>query len=320
MSKILAVFGATGNQGGSVVTHVLSDPQLSKEYSIRAITRDASSAKAQALKACGVAEVVAADLTDASTLPAALAGAHTVFLLAATPGFGGDIRSVQRDSVITGADACVAAGVQRIVYSTLPFASKISGGKYTGVAPFDGQAEGEEYIRGLSDKGVVRSSFVSASAFMQNYRGPLKPRPSPAGDGTYVFTTHVGAESKLPLIDITELGKWVAAILADFDKLEGKTLCAGSRQYTMLEIVEHLSASTGKKVVYKQVSSEDALQLFGGDRNPAAGVLVEMQLYEEEFGYFGPDTDKLVRWSVENAKGHISTFEEYLQREPIQLD
>jgi uncharacterized protein YbjT (DUF2867 family) len=40
MSKLLVFFGATGNQGGSVVNFVLNDPTLSKEYKIRAVTRD----------------------------------------------------------------------------------------------------------------------------------------------------------------------------------------------------------------------------------------------------------------------------------------
>lgn len=42
MSKILTVFGASGNQGGSVVRAVLADSELSKEFRIRAITRDES--------------------------------------------------------------------------------------------------------------------------------------------------------------------------------------------------------------------------------------------------------------------------------------
>jgi hypothetical protein len=39
MAKILAVFGATGVQGGSVINHVLNDPELSKEYEIRAVSK-----------------------------------------------------------------------------------------------------------------------------------------------------------------------------------------------------------------------------------------------------------------------------------------
>ncbi len=58
MSKILAVFGATGNQGGSVIKAVLADSVLSKEFKIRGITRDVSKPAAKALAAQGV-EMVA---------------------------------------------------------------------------------------------------------------------------------------------------------------------------------------------------------------------------------------------------------------------
>lgn len=57
MSKTLTVFGATGNQGGSVIKAVLADPVLSKEFKIRGVTRDASKPAAQKLAAQGV-EVV----------------------------------------------------------------------------------------------------------------------------------------------------------------------------------------------------------------------------------------------------------------------
>ena len=54
MSKLLTVFGATGNQGGSVVRAVLNDPALLKEFKIRGITRDVSKPAAQALVNQGV--------------------------------------------------------------------------------------------------------------------------------------------------------------------------------------------------------------------------------------------------------------------------
>lgn len=57
MSKLITIFGATGNQGGSVIKHILEDPQLSKEYKIRGITRDTSKKSAQDLVKQGV-EVV----------------------------------------------------------------------------------------------------------------------------------------------------------------------------------------------------------------------------------------------------------------------
>jgi uncharacterized protein YbjT (DUF2867 family) len=54
MSKIITVFGATGNQGGSVIKHILADSTLSKEFKIRGITRDVSKPAAQTLEKQGV--------------------------------------------------------------------------------------------------------------------------------------------------------------------------------------------------------------------------------------------------------------------------
>lgn len=54
MSKIITVFGATGQQGGSVIRTILNDPELSKQFKIRGITRDASKPEAQALAKQGV--------------------------------------------------------------------------------------------------------------------------------------------------------------------------------------------------------------------------------------------------------------------------
>lgn len=54
MANLITVFGATGNQGGSVIDAILSDPQLSKEFKIRGITRDTSKKSAQDLAKRGV--------------------------------------------------------------------------------------------------------------------------------------------------------------------------------------------------------------------------------------------------------------------------
>lgn len=66
MSKLLTVFGATGNQGGSVIKAVLADAVLSKEFKIRGITRDVSKPAAQALSNKGV-EVVSVSYLPPST-------------------------------------------------------------------------------------------------------------------------------------------------------------------------------------------------------------------------------------------------------------
>ena len=76
--KILVVFGATGNQGGSVITSILGDPKTANEFRIRGITRDPSKPNAKALEAKGV-ECVAADMDNKDQIKAALKGAYAVF-------------------------------------------------------------------------------------------------------------------------------------------------------------------------------------------------------------------------------------------------
>ncbi len=57
--KIVVVFGATGTQGGSVVTALLKNPS----YTVRAATRNITSQKSKELVSKG-AEVVYADIDD----------------------------------------------------------------------------------------------------------------------------------------------------------------------------------------------------------------------------------------------------------------
>jgi hypothetical protein len=52
--KILVVFGATGNQGGSVINSILSDPITAEQFRITGITRDPSKPSALALANKGV--------------------------------------------------------------------------------------------------------------------------------------------------------------------------------------------------------------------------------------------------------------------------
>ena len=62
MSKIITVFGATGKQGGSVVRAILADPILSKEFKVRAVTRDTGKPAAKDLAAKGAVVVAVSSI------------------------------------------------------------------------------------------------------------------------------------------------------------------------------------------------------------------------------------------------------------------
>ncbi|KFY73965.1 hypothetical protein V499_05977 [Pseudogymnoascus sp. VKM F-103] len=316
MSNILAILGATGQQGGSVLNFVLNDPELSQIYKIRAITRDVNSEKATKLK--GKVEVVQGDINDPASLKAALVGVHTVFSVT-TPSFGPNALEDEYNVGKSIADVAVENGAQYIIFSTLTAIKDISGGKYANVFPFDAKAKIEEYIRGLS----IKSAFFAGASFMENFQSQFFLAPKQAADGTWVLARHVSPQSKFPLIDaVGDTGKFVGAILAEPDKYEGKTFCGAAGIYTMEQVAAILSKNTGKTIVYKQVSVKEFKEGIVGFGLPRvlADIFVDGFSFNEEFGYFGPNQEESIAWSVQNARGRPSTFEEYLEVHPFRLE
>jgi len=309
MSKLLVVFGATGQQGGSVVNSVINDPELSKQYKVRGVTRDPSLPAAQALQNKGI-EIVTGDVGDQESLKQVMQGAHTVFGLTTTVYDGQTkLREISHGKALV--DVAVAAGVQYFIFSSLTHVGNISGGKYQHVDQFDSKAEVEEYIRTLP----VKSAFFTPGSFMQNFGGMMAPHPT--GDGSYAISNIVTPQTQFPLIEAAaDTGKYVGAILAEPEKYEGKVLSAATKLYSLEDIAQTISKMTGKNVKYNQLPES----VFRGFLPPAAAdYLVEMFLYIQDFGYYGPQTKDEVEWTAQNARGKLATFEEYMTKNPIHL-
>src|SRR5882672_8004235 len=112
--KLIAVIGATGQQGGGVVTAL----QARGQFKVRALTRNPDKHRELA------EEVVEADLDKPETLEAAFEGAHGVFLV--TNFYGGADELKQATAAIRAAKD---AGVKHFIWSTLPDVEAISSGK-----------------------------------------------------------------------------------------------------------------------------------------------------------------------------------------------
>lgn len=154
---------------------------------------------------------------------------------------------------------------------------------------------------------------------MENFQGQPFLAPREAPDGTWVLARPNSPKTQLPMVDaIGDTGKFLGAILAEPDKYEGKTFCAAQGLYTLEEVAAHLSKSTGKTVVYKQISLGDFLKTLPFD-GAFADVFAEAFKYGEEFGYYGPGTKELVAWAAENARGKLSSLEEFLEAHPFRL-
>lgn len=324
MAKVLAVFGATGQQGSSLIHHILRDPVLKTQYTIRALTRDASSAAAQDLHAKGV-EVLSADILSRSSLDHALQGVHTVFAMtppytSASAPHGSAALGFEFENGKRIADAALAAGVQFLIFSTLPSVRDISHGKYTAVAPFDGKAKAEAYMRGLDFP--VGTAFICPGSFMENFAAQTWFKPRKGGkEGEWVLERPNGPGFRMPLIAAREdIGTFVGAILKDTEKYRGKKVCAAVGRYTWEEIAAALGRSAGKEVRFRQCSWEEWREMapFEGLKD----FLVEVYRYAEEFGgYFGEAEEESVRWAVEGVgKESLTSLERFLEKYPFSLE
>ena len=85
LDKTVLVFGATGQQGGSVASALRSNG-----WRVKALVRDPNTDKSEALTAQGI-ELVRGDLADIQSLQAAMAGVYGVFSVQPSSGQGGAI-------------------------------------------------------------------------------------------------------------------------------------------------------------------------------------------------------------------------------------
>lgn len=304
MSHLLVVFGATGHQGISVVNTVTTDPELCKRYKVRCVTRDPSKPAAQSLSEKGV-EVVQGDFDHESSIEAALDGAHTVFLMTRTTIQHPEGVALEMRQGKHVADAAVSAGAQYLIYSSEYSATGISGGKYP-VAHFDVKHEVEQYIRGLP----IQSAFVAPGSFMQNFEDMFAPRP--VGDGSYAICNIHTPETMFPWIDAEgDMGKFVASVLAEPDRFEGQVLAVASEIRSLEYVVQVMSKVTGKTIRYTQISEAKFREFLPPG---APDAYVNMFLFYQHCGYYGPRMTEDVEWAVKNARGRLTTVEEYIEK------
>ncbi|KAL4872916.1 hypothetical protein BDV12DRAFT_182564 [Aspergillus spectabilis] len=127
--KIMTVVGASGIQGGSVVTALPNNPA----YSIRAITRNPQSDAAKALIDNGV-EVVQADINSVNSLRSAFTGSHALFAVTNFESLFrlGITKSMDTETTqeVNLADVAAATDfLEHYVWSTLPNTKQNSNGR-----------------------------------------------------------------------------------------------------------------------------------------------------------------------------------------------
>jgi uncharacterized protein YbjT (DUF2867 family) len=264
--KVIAVVGATGQQGGAVVRAL----QAGNQFKVRALTRNPAKHRELAV------EVAQADLNRPETLASAFEGAHGIFLVTNFSEQGTD----ELKQATTAVRAAKDAGVKHVVCSSLPDVEAIGGGKLH-VPHFTGKAKVDRIVK---EAGFANHTFVIAPFYYQNLIGVLAPQKQTDGSASWALPLDPTVRC-IHMGDITELGDIVAGAFAHPDQAgHGEYLPLVGDFMSFHEIVDTLNRQ-GHKFFFNRVPKEVFAGLF-----PGAAEIAEMFDYFETHTYLGSDS------------------------------
>ncbi|POR34762.1 NmrA-like family domain-containing protein 1 [Tolypocladium paradoxum] len=297
--KLACVIGATGNQGGSVARRFLK-----AGFRVRAITRDTSSPAAAKLADLG-AELVAADLGDASSLESAFAGANVIFSVtnywepffrpdcreaAKAQGvscrrFAGDVERQQGKNIADAAAATVASlDANGFLVSTLSHAEKCSGGMFTELYHFDAKADiFPTYVEEKHPELAAKMSCIHTGFFFTSFHILPNSYFGKQPDGSIQMAFPTSPDKLIPHLDpVGDMGNFVYAV---HQLPPGKAYMAAGTTCSWTDFLATWGRLSGYPVAYKEVTPD---RLIAATPDTDAGIEVaHMFLYCSDPGYDG---------------------------------
>jgi uncharacterized protein YbjT (DUF2867 family) len=279
--QIIAVFGATGAQGGGLARAIAADKN--GQFTARAITRNPSSDKARTLADLGI-EVVAGDSDDPASLAPALAGAYGAFCVTNFWEHLDADREGRQAAAM--ARATKAAGVQHVVWSTLEDVRKLVPlddqrlptlyGKYKS-PHFDSKGAVDEVFM----KEAAPTTFMRAAFYWDNFiyfgMGPRKN-----DDGSLVLALPLGG-AKLPGIGAEDIGKCAFGIFREGTKTVGSYIGAAGETLSGEDMASKMGRALAKPINFYDIPF-DAYRALGFPGAQDLGNMFQFQqMFAEDF-------------------------------------
>lgn len=256
---LIAVIGATGQQGGSVVNALLE-----RGARVRALVRDAHKPAAVALADRGV-ELVTGDAGDAASLEALFAGVDASFAMT-TPQPGGT--ELETATGISIADAAARARVPHLVFSSVGGAERESG-----VPHFESKRRVEERIEALG----IHHTFLRPVLFMDNLAGFM----TSVENGEAVVRMALPDGIPLQMVAVRDIGRAAAAILLGGTAIEGGSVEIAGDTLTGSQIAKAIGAYADLPSRYEALPLE-AIAGFG-DTAEMFRWFAETPAYQADF-------------------------------------
>jgi uncharacterized protein YbjT (DUF2867 family) len=233
VDQSVLVLGATGGQGGAVVSALLS-----RGAAVRGLVRNPRSAAARSLAARGV-EVVAGDLMDRESLATAMRGAAGVFAMT-TPFESGPAAEIAQGRTILA--AARHARVPHLVFSSVAGADQD-----TGVPHFETKAVIERELTA----GEVPYTILGPTYFFDNALGD----EDRIRQG--VLDLPLPPDRPLQQLARPDLGEFAAAVFAAPDAFAGQRIELAGDAPTPDDMAAVLSTAVGATVRHHEVQLDE---------------------------------------------------------------
>jgi uncharacterized protein YbjT (DUF2867 family) len=238
-ARTVVVFGATGQQGGAVVSALRADG-----WRIRAAMRDPRLPAARALAASGVS-TVQSDFNDPGSLRSAMSGAHGVFSVQPSSGQGAAYGVTDEDEIRYGKaviDAAAACGVQHLVYSS----GNAVRPEKSGIGHFDSKAEIEAYL----SQSAVPNTVIRPSAFMEILLTPG------LGLEQGRMNFFMRPDQAMQFVAVRDIGLIVARIFGDSQRYVARTIEVAGDSLTGIALAEKFSAAAERPITYQRFGDQ----------------------------------------------------------------
>lgn len=250
------IIGGTGAMGASVVRH-LSE---SGSTTIRVLTRNQSTERAQRLAALDNVELFQADIAEPLQVDSALSGCHAVFCntdyWTAWDANGQNLETQWGKRLLGQSEA---AGVDHFVYSCAEHAFALSAGRYS-VPHFDAKGAVGDFVNARRSDGVRwyrdNVSLLYTAPYMENFRNYFLPRvDEDDGEPCAVFSLPLG-DAKWPMVALDDIGVFASKMIAEPDGWRGRDLAILSDLKTIDEVSRIFTEITGVRSKYEPISDE----------------------------------------------------------------
>jgi uncharacterized protein YbjT (DUF2867 family) len=235
----LLITGATGKQGGAVISAFLAKPPK-EPFHLVALTRNANSTRAQALAQQPNVSVIEGNLNDCNAIFQQTTPFHGVFSVQLPL----NVKTEEQQGKAL-VDAAAANGVRHFIYTSAdrggPAKSDVQG---TAVAHFRSKFNIENHLKSVAERtnGNMAWTIIRPVAFMENMT------PDFLGKAFVAMWRLNGMDRKLQLVSAVDVGMLAAEAFQAPDEYAGKAVSLATDELTPREAAEIFERAVGKEM------------------------------------------------------------------------